>query len=242
VAELNSLKVIEKVASKIAPGRIPSFTEIHVIKALETIGSEGAIGRKRLSELLGFGEGATRTLVRHLKLEGLIKTSKSGIALSRFGEKVFSELKSRISGGVEIPESPLAVGPFNVAVLIRNVAHLIKYGLEQRDAVVKVGALGATTLIFRRDKLTVPGVREDFLKDTQSIYETLVTKLEPREDDVIIIGSANEKRSAEFGAKAAAYELLKTKNRKSTHTRITQDHLSSFKGNWDLFNRTRQKI
>jgi len=147
---LESLDIIQKAASKIAPGRPPTFAEVHVIKALEIIGSEKTIGRKRLSKLLGIGEGATR------------------------------------------------------------MANPKKHGLEQRDAAIKVGAMGATTLIFRNNRLKMPGVQEDIFERIQPIYYMLKTKLKPKENDVIIIGSANKKLLAEFGAKAAAFELLKT--------------------------------
>jgi len=140
--KVEALRVIEKVVSKIAPGRAPSFIEVHVIKALEAISAGEGVGRIKLSETLGLGGGATRTLVRHLRNEELIEVSRSGIVLSKFGEKVFSDLKSRISEEIEIPKSPLTVGAFNVAVLIRNAAGLVEYGVEQRDAAIKVGASG----------------------------------------------------------------------------------------------------
>lgn len=84
---MEALTVIEKVASKIAPGRAPFFTEAHVIKALEVISADKSIGRKKLSEILSLDEGTTRTLVRHLKNEGLVKVSKAGITLSNLGQK-----------------------------------------------------------------------------------------------------------------------------------------------------------
>ena len=209
VKEVNSLKVIEKVVSKIVPGSAPSFTKVHVIKALEMVGARETVGRKRLSKWLGLGEGTVRTLIKHLKIVGLIKTSRSGVALSKFGKKVLSDLRSRITGGIDIPDSSLTIGPSNVAVLVRNVSDVVRYGIEQRDAAIKVGALGATTLIFRRNKLTMPGVSGGVFEEIPFIYNILLAKLKARENDVIIIGSANEKRLAEFGAKAAAFELLK---------------------------------
>ena len=207
---MEALRVIKKVASKIAPGRTPSFIEAHVIKALKAISTGKGVGRTKLSEILGLSEGATRTLVSHLRNEGLIEVSKSGIVLSKFGEKVFSDLRSRMSEEIEIPRSPLTVGSFNVAVLIRNAAGSVKYGVEQRDAAIKVGALGATILVFSHNKLTMPGVSEDIFQKSQSIHDALIAKLKPTENDVIIIGSANEKRTAELGAKTAAFELLKS--------------------------------
>jgi len=206
---LELLKVIERVTGKVAPGREPSFTEVHVIKALEIIGRGGAVGRIRLSKELGLGEGVTRTLVRHLKNEGMIKVSRSGITLSKYGEKLFSDLRSRISEEVEVSPSPLTVGSFNVAVLVRDAASVVKTGLEQRDTAIKAGALGATTLIFSRNRLTMPlAEKEDVFKGISSIHQTLISKLNPKENDVIIIGSGENKRLAELGAKMAALELL----------------------------------
>jgi len=54
----------------------------------------------------------------------------------------------------------------------------------------------------------MPGVSKDIFQNIQPIHDTLISKLKPKENDVIIIGSANEKRAAEFGVKTAALELL----------------------------------
>jgi predicted transcriptional regulator len=208
---VKSLKVIEKVAEKIAPGRTPLFTEAHVIKALEEIKSQGYVGRIKLSKELGLGEGTTRTLIKHLKKEKLIKISRYGIELSEHGKKLFSTLRAEISKEIEIPSSPLTVDTFNIAVLVRDAGSAVKYGLEQRDAAIMTGAHGATTLIFSKNKLTMPGVTEDIFKDNPSIRDTLLSKLKPKENDVIIIGSAEDRRVAELGAKMAAFELLKSR-------------------------------
>jgi len=202
---------MERVTRKIAPGREPSFTEAHVVKALEIIGV-GEVGRIRLSKELGLGEGVTRTLVKHLKNEGIIKVSKYGIIFSEQGKKMFSDLKSKISEGIGVPPSPLTVGPFNIAVLVRGMAHRIKWGLEQRDTAIKAGALGATTIIFSRNRLTMPSSEEEVFKGIPSIRDMLVSRLGPKENDVIIIGSGENKTSAEIGAKMAALELLKPEN------------------------------
>ena len=202
--------MIEKVASRIAPGRAPSFNEAQVVKALEIIGAYGTVGRIRLSKELGLSEGATRTLLKHLKKEGLIEGSRRGIALSEYGKKLLSDLRSRISEGIEVPPSLLTVGPFNIAVLVRDAAHRVKRGVEQRDTAIKAGALGATTLIFSRNKLTMPSSEEDVFKGIPSIHDMLVSKLGPKENDVIIVGSGENKKNAEIGAKMAALKLLKS--------------------------------
>jgi len=208
---LKPLRTLGKVASKLAPGRAPYFIEAHLVKALKIVDSEGPVGRVRLSKILGLGEGAVRTLVKHLKNEGLIKISRTGIILTDSGKKLSSFLNSRISSETEVPQSSLTVGPFNIAVLVKNVADAIKYGLEQRDAAIKVGASGATTLIFSHGDLVMPGAEdEDVFKNIPAIRDVLISKLKPREGDVVIIGSGNDRLTAELGAIAAALETLKS--------------------------------
>jgi len=206
---LESIRIIEKVASKLAPGRAPYFIEAHVVKALSTIAAEGPVGRMRLSRTLGLGEGTTRTLVKHLQNEKLIEISRNGIVLTEKGGNLFSKLRSRLGEKTEIPKSSLTVGPFNMAILVKNAADVVQLGLEQRDAAIKVGALGATTLIFSRGKLTMPGVTRDVLREAPTVREALISKLKPQENDVIIIGSAEDKLTAEIGAIAATLETLK---------------------------------
>jgi len=209
---LKILETVARVAAKIAPGRFPSFAEAHVIEALEDISSLGTVGRLKLSKDLDLGEGEARTLVRHLKNEGLIEVSKSGISLSAAGKKFLSSLRVVLSEQVEMPSTPLTVGRFNVAVRVAGMKDSVKYGLEQRDSAIMAGAKGATTLIFTESRLTMPGTEKDAPKSDVSIL-TALSKLSLNEGDVIIIGSADEKIKAELGAKTAALELLRSRNR-----------------------------
>jgi hypothetical protein len=206
---LTTLETVARVAAKTAPGRLPSFAEAHVIEALEDISGLGAVGRLRLSRDLDLGEGETRTLVRHLKNEGLIQVSRSGISLSGAGRRLLSSLRAFLSEQVAIPSTPLTVGRFNVAVRVARMKNSVKYGLEQRDAAIKAGAVGATTLLFTKHGLAMPGTGENVSKSGSAVVAAL-SKLSLKEGDVIIIGSAEEKINAELGAKTAALELLKS--------------------------------
>ncbi len=207
---MKSLEVIERVTRKIAPGPAPAFNEAHVVKALEIIGNYGVVGRVRLSKELGLGEGTTRTLLKHLKKEEITQSSRSGISLSEEGERLFSNLRSKLSEGVEVPSSRLTVGAFNVAILVRDSAQAVKSGMEQRDIAIKSGASGATTLVFSRNKLSMPTREEDISVSMPSLHNQLVTKFKPKENDVIIVGSGENRDLAEIGAKMAAIKLLKT--------------------------------
>ncbi len=209
ISSLNSLEVIERVTRKIAPGPAPAFNEAHVVKALEIIGDYRTVGRIRLSKELGLGEGTTRTLLKHLKKEGITESSRSGISLSETGKKLFSNLRSKLSEGVEVPSSRLTIGDFNIAVLVRDSAQSVKSGMEQRDIAIKSGASGATTLIFSSNKLSMPTREEDISRSMPSLYNKLITKFKPKENDVIIVGSGENRELAEIGAKMAAIKLLK---------------------------------
>ena len=206
---LKTLAAIEKVAGKIAPGRAPYFVEAHIVKALAIIDAEAPVGRMRLAKSLGLGEGAVRTLIKHLEKEGLAVTSRDGMALTDTGRRLIFDTKQRISRSTEVQKSPLTVGTFNMAILVKNASKAVRAGLEQRDAAIRVGAQGATTLVFNQQELTMPLAQEDVFKSIPGVRKELVSQLKPHENDVIVIGSAGDKLTAEYGAIAAALETLK---------------------------------
>ncbi len=211
-AELEFLEIIEKVAGKIAPGPTPSFNEAHVVKALEIIVDHGNVGRISLSKELKLGMGTTRTILKHLKKEGLIESSRFGFVFSEQGKKLFADLRSKISEGVEVPNSSLTVGPYVIAVLVRSAAHKVGRAAEQRNTAIRAGARGATTLIFSHKKLIMPSKKNHSLKDISPIHDILVSKLNPKENDVIIIGSGENRANAEIGAIMASLKLLKSES------------------------------
>jgi len=85
-------------------------------------------------------------------------------------------------------------------------------GMEQRDTAIKSGASGATTLVFSGNKLSMPACVNDISESTSSLHDEIVTKLNPNENDVIIVGSGENRKLAEIGAKMAAIKLLKNNN------------------------------
>jgi predicted transcriptional regulator len=206
---LDSLKVIERVAGKIAPGPSPSFNEAHVVKTLETISSYGNVGRVSLSKVLKLGIGTTRTILKHLKKEGLIEGSKYGFVFSERGKKLFSDLRLIISEGVEVPNSPLTVGPVVIAVLVKDAARKVRRGAEQRNTAIRAGGRGATTLIFSDKKLIMASKKDHSLEDILPIHDILLSKMNPEEDGVILLGSGVDRTSAEIGAIMSAIKLLK---------------------------------
>jgi len=195
--------LLRRVAEKTAPGRTPSYGEAKVIMALETA-SRGGIGRAALAKRLEVGEGVIRTLTKHLLTEGLVEVSKQGIAASKKGEKVLKEIRTILASGGEAPKTGDAVSEHNYALLVRGGEGRVRYGLEQRDAALLAGAEGATTVVYKDGKMTIPGMDREPSPELAAFIE----KLAPSEGDAIVVGTAATPIDAETGAYSAALTLV----------------------------------
>ena len=199
------VRTLQKVASRIAPSRILSFEMVHVLVTLQLIQERGHVSRHTLCKKLDLGEGTVKTLVKHLKIYDLIETDKTGTWISTKGSKLLSELLLSIPAEMSISTCSVALGKFNYAILIKQMSYVIRSGIEQRDAAIKMNALGATTLVYKDDKFMIPNTNFNALHREQKLHTLLVDSLKPEEGDVLIIGSDNaSERAAEFAAKSAA--------------------------------------
>lgn len=199
------VRTLQKVASRIAPSRILSFEMVHVLVTLQLIQERGHVSRHTLCKKLDLGEGTVKTLVKHLKIYDLIETDKTGTRISTKGSKLLSELLLSIPAEMSISTCSVALGKFNYAILIKQMSYVIRSGIEQRDAAIKMNALGATTLVYKDNKFMIPNTNFNALHREQKLHTLLVDSLKPEEGDVLIIGSDNtSERAAEFAAKSAA--------------------------------------
>jgi hypothetical protein len=174
-----------------------------------TIGSNGRIGRAALSKRVGLGEGAVRTVLKKLRANGYVEADASGCYLTRTGVQVYSSLKKKISNPLPLSGTEFTVGGRQSVLAVRHGGHLAKGGLEQRDAAVKAGALGATTYIMNQDKFTMPGGSENCEKDYPSpLWKDLRARLFPREGDAIILCGADDEITAALGALSAGLTLV----------------------------------
>jgi predicted transcriptional regulator len=199
------VKTLQKVADRYAPSRVLSFDIVHVFKTLQLIQENGHVSREKLCEDLGLGEGTIKTLVRHLKMQNLIESTNAGTTMTKKGNSFFSELLSSIPSEISLSKCAITFGKFNYAVLVKQMSSIIKDGIAQRDAAIRMGASGATTLLFKDNKFLIPQTKFDSLKDEHQLSEQMIKNLHPQDGDVIIIGSDNYSRmKAEFAAKSAA--------------------------------------
>ena len=202
------IHLLEKVTERYAPSRLLSFDLSHVFKTMQLLEDKKRISRSLLMRELGLGEGSVKTLVKHMKMSRLIENSNAGMWFTDKGKTVYSKLRSAIPREMDISKCSIALGKFNHAVLVKDLAHSIKSGIEQRDAAIKSGAVGATTVIFKNERLLMPNTREDVLRSEPKIHSLIMRQFEPEENDVIIIGSSEDKKTAEMAAKSAALHTI----------------------------------
>jgi len=205
---MRALDVLKELSEQKAAGPTPSFTELDLAKAIEIIGRE-RIGRFGLSERLGLGEGATRTLIDRLLEARLVKISKRGCELTDRGLTVMKHLGAKLGLKARVSRSPITVGPYDYGILVRKAANKVSSGIEQRDAAVRAGANGAVTLVIRNGQLLMPSADDSKMRQSPGVAERLIENFQPGENDVIVIAGGDTERVADDGAWAAAWTLLK---------------------------------
>jgi len=205
---VNVLKILLKIAEK-PIGPKPGFEVTDVIKLFFVLGEGAPKGRKNLSKELQLGEGSVRTLLNRLQESGLVKMERNGCRLTESGASLYRELAKMITQPKPVDAGSFSQGAWNYAILIRGSAMKIKSGLEQRDAAVRAGANGATTLLYVASRFSLPSVDMDVEKTyPSSFWKTLRGLLNPKDGDSIIIVGAGSAKAAERGALTAALQTL----------------------------------
>jgi len=203
-----TISSLREVLSSDYKGPRAVFSEVHVLRAIVTLGEAGAVGRSRLGTALGLGQGEVRTLIKRMKESELILIQPEGCRLSRRGEREFQKLKEKIPWSSKVDATELGIGGHCHAVLVRGAGKRIKKGIEERDAAVRVGANGALTAIFRGGHFTLPGEDADCEKGGPRKLWSAARSAGPIEGDGLIVAGADASEAAELGALAAALTLL----------------------------------
>ena len=183
-------------------GPVPKFNDYHIWKALECLDSENPVGRKKLSQPLGIGEGSTRTILSQLQEQGMITIGKSGILLTERGVNFKKTYHMDVA---DVSISDLTIGDKDCAVRVPRRAKDVKFGCEERDAAIKSGATGATTLIYTDGSLVFPG--SDYPVETD-IASKVLSLFTLKNDDVVIIGTGPTREIAEIGAVTAGLTIM----------------------------------
>lgn len=153
------------------------------------------------------GEGATRTILVRMKKAEILTTTRNGCSLGKRGRVLFEEIASRIIDIRGLKLRSVTFFPNQVGVLVRGVSHKVVRGIEQRDAAILAGAMGAITVIFRGGEFIMPG-SVNINKEHPKFAAEMRNMFKLKEKDVLIITGAKKRSQAEDGAIAAALNLM----------------------------------
>ncbi len=196
-----------------ADGRVaPTFGAHHVAVAIMMIGREQPLGRYELCERMSMGEGSARTLLKRLRESNYIMAEgKQGQRLTEKGLSLFNRITSDVPIGLSLELGNLVVHEFSFAHLVRRRANRVSDGIRQRDeAIIQGGAgrAGATTLIQRNGLLLMPPDEFNILLDYESEALLIAESLRVEDNDVVVIGSADDANLAREVSMAAVMTLF----------------------------------
>ena len=180
------------------------FTDANVYWALYVLSDGKRMGRKRLAEEIGVGEGSMRRILETLRQWEMITIKQTGITITRSGLGFLSEIPIKV---VDIDLKDAIVGNYSQAVVVYGVGKKIENGMQQRDAGIKVGATGCTTLVIRNGALMIPP-DWNLDKERPEVAAKVREITNITEDDAIIVGSAYDQHTAVVAALTAAFELF----------------------------------
>ncbi len=180
------------------------FNDANVYWALHVLSSGRRIGRKKLAEEIGVGEGSMRRIIDTLKDWDFILIKQTGITITKSGQAFLDQMPIKV---LDIQVEGSVVGQYQQAILVLGCADKVVNGMEQRDAGIKVGADGCTTLVIRDGKLMVP---PDWNMDEENPEMAYKIRKESgmTQSDALIIGGAETKAAAIEAAVSAALQLF----------------------------------
>lgn len=180
------------------------FSDSNVYWALHLLSSGKRFGRKKLADSIGVGEGSMRRIIDTLREWEMISIKQTGITITRSGTGFLEELPMKV---IDIDLGDSVVGKFQQGVLVKGVSHKIDNGMQQRDAGIRAGADGCTSIVLRDGTLMIP---PDWNMDSEAPELALRIRndIGMTDKDVIIVGSSDNEHAAVNAALTAAFELF----------------------------------
>ncbi|MHA1981769.1 MAG: DUF4443 domain-containing protein [Promethearchaeota archaeon] len=215
----------------------PTFNHAHILLSLLIFENHPkGIGRYRLKEELLIGKGTARSLITRLKNKGeFIKVSggkdqdgqpknRLGHILTEKGMKYLERVKRKIPllirGDLDVLKEIIIEAERNYPFIcvVKQGDSKIKYGMEQRDAAIKVDGSGATCLVFNGNHFVFPAsksvnnqdLKEKANKNIEDYFKNLIFSANNtlERGDVFIIGLGDEPNKARLASLNAALTLI----------------------------------
>jgi len=180
------------------------FTDASVYWALHVLSDGRRMGRKKLSEEIGVGEGSMRRIIETLREWEMISIKQTGITITKTG---INYLKGLPISVVDVDLGDSIVGEYSRAIVVYGVSDKIQNGMQQRDAGIKAGASGCTTVVMRDGEFIIPP-DWNLDKERPEVAKNIREKTDMGEKDILIVGSGDDLNVATAAALTAAFELF----------------------------------
>jgi hypothetical protein len=199
--------------SEPADGRVaPAFKPHQAAVALIMIGREQPLGRYELCDKMSLGEGSARTLLKRLTGADFIEPEgKQGQKLTSSGQRLFDEIVRDIPIGLMLDVNQLVMYEYAFANLVKDKGSVVTDGVRQRDeAIIQggYGKAGASTLIQKNVRLVMPPDDFHILIAYEAETVLIIESLRPENNDVVVIGSADDPNLAREVSMAAVMTLF----------------------------------
>ncbi len=195
------VKTLQRIVTRKGTSKALTFSMPHVLKSIIYLSNQKYVSRASFCQELKIGEGAVRTLISHLKEQGLVDSIKAGTFLTSKGKKFAEKFCKAIPSQTFLRKCCLTNGKHNCAMLLKGEhADGIGNGMIQRDFAILYGASDSLTLIFRDGEFVFSGDQMRCFVDELEIRDNLIESLDPKNGDVVIITSSDDKFVAEISA------------------------------------------
>ena len=171
-------------------------SEIKELLMLMILNRKGPIGRYRLKEMLNLSEheGVIRYMLTDLQNQSYVSASKLGCALTQKG-KALLEKRLRAYDIIDIKTfyTPiLTTTPISMGLHIQNKADKIESAMKLRDHAVRGGAVGATIILFKDEKLIIPSVNIGFFSRHPTLAKKIHDAFSLENNDILVVVSTEE--------------------------------------------------
>lgn len=193
----------------------PSYKPPHILYVLYIIGQQtNGVGRYRIREELGLGEGSVKTLLNRLKDEGVIQVKgarQRGHVFSPKGWDLYHYITEIISFPkiIDNKNNEYVIGSYASYCLLNSKYLVDNFGnlsVTLRDEAIKIGGTGCSTLEFN-------GKNWFFLDSSAYLLEI---NLHPddvkkvKKGSVLVIGGGNTPGESVLATLAASLRLIKS--------------------------------
>lgn len=195
------IKTLQKITSRKRTSKALTFSIPHVLKSILLLSKQKYVSRTTFCDELHMGEGAVRTLISYLKEYEFVDSIKAGTFLTIKGKNFAKKFQEAMPYQSFLRKCGLTNGDHNCAIILRKeYVSNIGNGMQQRDYAILYGANDALTLRFKKGEFVFVGDEVICFADESEIKENLIETLHPRNNDIVIITSSNDKFVVEISA------------------------------------------